>query len=81
MVVSGGISLILGVMIYRQFPVSATWLVGVLVGIRLVFTGWTMIAMGAVLGVVPGFVAACHMMRIFVLSVLLPLMLARSGPR
>ena len=41
----------------------------------------TMIAMGAVLGVVPGFVAACHMMRIFVLSVLLPLMLARSGPR
>lgn len=40
----------------------------------------TMIAMGAVLGVVPGFVAACHMMRLFVLSVLLPWMLARSGP-
>ncbi len=38
----------------------------------------TMIAMGAVLGVVPGFVAACHMMRLFVLSGLLPLMLART---
>lgn len=38
----------------------------------------TMIAMGLVLGVVPGFVAACHMMRLFILSVLLPLMLGRS---
>lgn len=41
----------------------------------------TMIALGAVLGVVPGFVAACHMMRLFVLSAMLPLMLRRSGPR
>ena len=46
MVFSGAVSVILGVMIYRQFPVSATWLVGVLVGIRLVFAGWTMVAMG-----------------------------------
>jgi uncharacterized membrane protein HdeD (DUF308 family) len=46
MVFSGAISVILGVMIYRQFPVSATWLVGVLVGIRLVVAGWTMVAMG-----------------------------------
>jgi membrane AbrB-like protein len=37
----------------------------------------TMIAMGAVLVVVPGFVAACHVMRLLVLSVLLPWMLAR----
>lgn len=39
----------------------------------------TMIAMGAVLGVVPGFVAACHMARLMVLTVLLPAMLARTG--
>ena len=39
----------------------------------------TMIAMGAVLGVVPGFVAACHIARLLVLSVLLPWMLARTG--
>lgn len=38
----------------------------------------TMIAMGVVMGAVPGFVAACHMTRLMVLSVLLPLM-ARSG--
>lgn len=39
----------------------------------------TMIAMGAVLGVVPGFVAACHVARLLVLTFLLPLMLARAG--
>ena len=38
----------------------------------------TMIAMGAVLGVVPGFVAACHIARLFVLTFLLPLMLSRT---
>ena len=38
----------------------------------------TMIAMGAVLGVVPGFVAACHIARLLVLTVLLPAMLGRS---
>ncbi len=38
----------------------------------------TMIAMGAVLGVVPGFVAACHIARLFVLTFLLPAMLART---
>lgn len=41
----------------------------------------TMIAMGAVLGVVPGFVAACHMARLMVLTVLLPAMLAREARR
>ena len=38
----------------------------------------TMIAMGAVLGVVPGFVAACHIARLMVLTVLLPAMLAQA---
>ena len=37
---SGGIlSIGLGVMIWRGFPLSATWVVGLLVGIRLVFKG------------------------------------------
>lgn len=40
----------------------------------------TMIAMGVVLGVVPGFVAACHIARLLVLTVLLPVMLARAAP-
>ncbi len=41
----------------------------------------TMIAMGAVLGVVPGFVAACHIARLLVLSVLVPAMLGRNYQR
>jgi uncharacterized membrane protein HdeD (DUF308 family) len=48
MVTSGIVSIILGVMIYRQFPESAMWLVGVLVGIRLLFSGMAMIMMGSV---------------------------------
>ncbi len=48
MLFNGIVSIILGVMIYRQFPVSAVWLVGVLVGVRLVLAGWTMIALGSV---------------------------------
>jgi hypothetical protein len=38
----------------------------------------TMIAMGVVMGVVPGFVAACHITRLMVLSVLLPLMAGKD---
>lgn len=38
----------------------------------------TMIVMGAVLGANPGFVAACHVGRLLVLSVLIPMMAARA---
>jgi uncharacterized membrane protein HdeD (DUF308 family) len=48
MLLNGLISIVLGVMIYRQFPSSATWLVGLLVGIRLLLSGWTMIALGSI---------------------------------
>ncbi|SFR57012.1 AbrB family transcriptional regulator [Litoreibacter janthinus] len=39
----------------------------------------TMIVMGAVLGANPGFVAACHVGRLLVLSILIPIMAARAG--
>jgi membrane AbrB-like protein len=38
----------------------------------------TMIALGAVLGGNPGFVAACHVARLMILTGLIPLMLARA---
>lgn len=47
MVFSGIVSIALAVMIYKQFPESALWLVGVLVGVRLLFTGMTMIMLGS----------------------------------
>lgn len=38
----------------------------------------TMIAMGAALGANPGFLAACHIMRLLILTALIPLSLARA---
>lgn len=39
----------------------------------------TMVVMGAVLGADPGFVAACHVGRLLLLTILVPAILARSG--
>jgi len=45
-VFGGVVSLLLGIMIWRQWPVSGVWAVGILVGIRILFTGWGMLFMG-----------------------------------
>jgi len=42
----GIVSLVLGVMIWRQFPISGIWAIGTLVGIRLIISGWTLITIG-----------------------------------
>ena len=34
--------------IWREWPVSGAWAIGMLVGIRLIFAGWSMVALGAV---------------------------------
>ena len=47
MLTNGIVSLLLAIMIYRHWPVSAVWLPGVLVGINLLFTGITMLAIGS----------------------------------
>lgn len=44
--VGGSVSLVLGAMIWRQFPVSGIWALGTLVGIQLLMCGWTLIAVG-----------------------------------
>ena len=40
----------------------------------------TMVALGATLGANPGFIAACHVMRLLMLSVLIPLVMGRAAP-
>jgi len=47
MLINGIVSLLLAIMVYRNWPVSAVWLPGVLVGINLLFTGITMLAIGS----------------------------------
>ena len=46
---SGIVSLILGALIWAQWPSSALWVIGLLVGVHLLFTGWalTMLALAA----------------------------------
>ena len=43
---TGIVTLLLGIMIWRQFPVSGAWAVGLLFGIKLVMSGWWLILIG-----------------------------------
>jgi uncharacterized membrane protein HdeD (DUF308 family) len=45
--VSGILTLVLGVLIWRQWPVSGLWAVGILVGVDLLMTGISMVALAA----------------------------------
>lgn len=47
--VGGILTFILGVLIWAHWPSSAVWAIGLLVGIDLLFTGWTMIALALTL--------------------------------
>jgi len=41
----GLLSILLGIMIFAKWPLSGAWAVGTLVGIDLLYTGWSMIAL------------------------------------
>lgn len=41
--VSGLIALLLGVMIWGRWPTTATWVIGLFIGIDLIFGGWSMV--------------------------------------
>ena len=40
-------TLVLGIMIWSQFPVSGEWAVGLLAGIRMIIGGSSLIAIGS----------------------------------
>ena len=44
---NGVIAVLLGFMIWRQWPVSGAWAIGLLVGIHILMTGWSMIILGS----------------------------------
>jgi uncharacterized membrane protein HdeD (DUF308 family) len=50
---NGVISLALGVMIWRQWPESSLWVIGVFVGIDLLFNGWSLIMLALALRGLP----------------------------
>ena len=43
---SGILSVLLGLMIWGQFPLSGAWAIGILVGVRLLFTGMSLLMLG-----------------------------------
>jgi len=47
-VASGVVTLLLGIMLWRQFPLSGVWAIGTLFGIKLLMTGFSMTSIGAV---------------------------------
>lgn len=51
--VGGVIDLVLGVMIWQEWPASALWVIGLFVGINLVFRGCDWIALGLALHRLP----------------------------
>jgi uncharacterized membrane protein HdeD (DUF308 family) len=47
---AGGIvTVVLGILIWMQWPASALWVIGLLVGINLLFTGWSLTMMAIAL--------------------------------
>lgn len=46
---SGVLALIIGILIWRGWPSSATWAIGLLVGINILFRGWALITLASAL--------------------------------
>jgi uncharacterized membrane protein HdeD (DUF308 family) len=42
----GVVNLVLGIMIWRQWPVSGLWVIGLFIGIDLLFNGWSLVMLG-----------------------------------
>jgi len=43
---SGAVTLLLGILIWAEWPVSAVWVIGTFVGIDMLFDGWSLVALG-----------------------------------
>jgi uncharacterized membrane protein HdeD (DUF308 family) len=43
---SGVINVVLGIMIWQQWPASSLWVIGLFVGLELLFSGWSCVMLG-----------------------------------
>jgi len=46
LLLNGVISLLLGLMIWQQWPVSGLWVIGLFIAIDLIFYGWSLVMLG-----------------------------------
>jgi len=50
---NGGVTFLLGMIIYRHFPESALWVIGLLVGLEMLLHGWTWIVLSLAVKQIP----------------------------
>jgi uncharacterized membrane protein HdeD (DUF308 family) len=46
LLLNGVITLLMGIMIWRQWPLSGLWVIGLFVGIEMIFYGWSLVMLG-----------------------------------
>jgi uncharacterized membrane protein HdeD (DUF308 family) len=46
LVIHGVISVLLGILIWNQWPASGLWVIGLFIGIDMIFNGWSLIMLG-----------------------------------
>ena len=42
----GVVNLLLGILIWRQWPLSGLWVIGLFIGIEMLFNGWSLVMLG-----------------------------------
>ncbi len=47
-ILNGLVTLALGVLIWRQWPISGLWVIGLFIGIDFIFTGWSLVMLAMV---------------------------------
>ena len=47
---NGAVTFVLGVLIWKHWPLSGVWAIGTLIGIRIMMVGWTMLFFSSVVG-------------------------------
>ena len=46
LILHGAVNLVLGIAIWRQWPLSGLWVIGLFVGIDMIFNGWSLVMLG-----------------------------------
>ncbi len=44
--INGVVTLLLGIMLWRQFPLSGVWAIGIVLGLKMIFSGWFLVFIG-----------------------------------
>ena len=52
-VLNGAITFLLGLVIFHHFPTSSLWVIGLLIGVELLFNGWTWIILSLAIRRIP----------------------------